>query len=328
MDRGDGPRLLGPAPLDRSPVLDLRAPRSDLRLRAATGMQPEAALAPPRVPPRLLERAEAIDLEWVKSLDASLHAYAELAIGQAERGRQPGRETTRMDILHMPLLVEMENARRPGLHLHAFASVQLCIAALRDHAEAARQEGAAPTSMRCVVQAGKNVMHHFALDVRFTPDAPPSFIHYEPAASRAPGQVISETLAEAFPGARVALVHNPVQFSQWDCAMFSLDHVLQSFKTRERYADPIHAGAASPDDLALPVEFFKHMHSKQQMEHRPDADAIVTKVRTGAAAETLRQRVLDYRATRGEGAYSTSIEGFRLQQIRRAAEYLATRPPR
>ncbi|MBW8830671.1 MAG: hypothetical protein JF606_14795 [Burkholderiales bacterium] len=69
----------------------------------------------------------------------------------------------------------------------------------------------------------------------------------------------------------------------------------------------------------------KHMHSHTLARSLAGANAIVTKDKTGDAAETLLQRVQAYRTDRFGKQYSTSIEGFRFQEIRRAGEYLAAK---
>lgn len=72
--------------------------------------------------------------------------------------------------------------------------------------------------------------------------------------------------------------------------------------------------------------FKKHGHSRDVATEVPlHAETIVTKAKAGEAAETLMQRIQAYRARRLPHDYSTSIEGFRLQEIKRVQDYLADR---
>jgi len=73
---------------------------------------------PPTVPERLREKIMAVDLEKLKVLDQEFHGYAELVVTQTSGGRPPDKRTLKFDIKHLPLIVEMENHRRPDLNLH------------------------------------------------------------------------------------------------------------------------------------------------------------------------------------------------------------------
>ena len=149
---------------------------------------------------------------------------------------------------------------------------------------------------------------------------PPSIILYESAMGQMLGLMTTD-LQRAAPGARVNVRMAGGQASNWDCVMFALNSALKSFKTREEFADLIHAGV-SRQEVPLPVVFGKHGHSRGGLEDAPIGKAIVTKAQTGPAAETLKDRVEAYRADRTTKQYSTSIEGFRMQEIARVGDYL------
>jgi len=78
-------------------------------------------------------------------------------------------------------------------------------------------------------------------------------------------------------------------------------------------------------EFDIPATLRKHVHSRTDVEKSVQAHTIVGKATSNSATETLFQRVNAYRARRPKGDYSTSIEGFRLQEIARLQEYLTMR---
>lgn len=319
-----------PAPLRTGPFA---TPASTNRPQAtgAGSSRPdtEKPNAVPIVPARLREKFEAIDLKKLHKLNQGLHQYAKHVIEKASTGMQPNVATLEMDKRHLPLLAEMENHRHPGLNLNVFSTPEKCQQAILDKQGEVQRDGQA-AGMRIVYPPFPRLPdHHVALDVRFRPGRPPSIIIYESALEETvPAQ--HEALTAAITGAQVFSVANIIQHSHWDCVMFALNAALKSFKTQEVFAAGIH-DPQGPETPRLPPEFNKHMHSKRAARKGSDANAIVTKDKTGNSTETLLQRVEAYSADRSINEvdehieYSTSIEGFRLQEIRRAGEYLAAK---
>ncbi|MBW8830668.1 MAG: hypothetical protein JF606_14780 [Burkholderiales bacterium] len=279
----------------------------------------------PIVPARLREKFEAIDLKKLRKLDKDLYQYAKHVIEQASTGSQPNESTVDMDKQHLPLLAAMENHRHPGLNLNVFSTPEKCHQAIRDkQGEVERDRLAA--DMRIVFPPYLKLPdHHVALDVRFRPGKPPSIIIYESAMQENAHLQIKAVTGAIRPAPQVSLVFNIIQYWPRDSVMFAFNAALKSFKTHEVYAAGIHDGQGQRNHV--PPEFKKHMYSKSAAEKEKDANAIITKDKTGDSTETLLQRVEAYSADRAienkSIAYSTSIEGFRLQEIRRAGEYLA-----
>ncbi|MEW5289751.1 hypothetical protein ABW286_11245 [Erwinia papayae] len=102
--------------------------------------------------------------------------------------------------------------------------------------------------------------------------------------------------------------------------MFALSNALKSFKHHDEYTSRLHSGE---EGVRPPPEFLKHTQSKTRVENGQHQNSIVTKDKGGLHAETLLHRNVAYRAQRFNKAYSTSIEGFRFQEIARAGEFLA-----
>ncbi|KAE8758451.1 avirulence protein [Paraburkholderia madseniana] len=272
---------------------------------------------PPKVPGRLREKIKTVDskLKQIKRANTEFYEYAKLSVGQTSEGSKPDWRTNQFDKKYLPLIAEMENQRNPGLNLHVFDKADEC------HEYIKQMAGARGTGNFRVVYppfAGSRD-HYVALDVRLRGERRPSIVVYESA--------LAQTLSmfpAMFAPAKVKVVFNGIQNSEWDCVMFALNNALKSFKTHAEYADLLHRGG-EVNSVPMPAVFRKHMHSRSALNHMPQADEIVTKAQTGPDAETLRERVNAYRTNRFGSQYSTSIEGFRLQEIRRVGEYLRSR---
>jgi hypothetical protein len=274
------------------------------------------------VPERLQQKIDTIDLKQIKRIDAALHDYAAKVVSDASTGTQPGYDMAQLDKKFLPLIAEMENRRVPGLDLHVFDAPEKC------HSFLAQKALSGETSnFRVVYRPAKGLADHYvALDVRLLAHKPPSIIFYESALGHMV-DVLTAELHRAVPRANVKVQVAGGQASQWDCVMFALHNAIKSFKTRAEFADLMHAGV-DVKEAPMPVIFQKHRHSREGLEGEPHGQAIVTKAQTGPAAETLINRVEAFRADRGNKQYSTSIEGFRMQEISRLAYYLKNVKPK
>lgn len=273
---------------------------------------------PEVVPKRLQEKIDAISLPRLKKLDNTLYEYAKMATELAKEGSGSSSALTRMDKKVLPLLADAENARHPGLNLHVYKKGEECYQAIKDQHKSVQQSGQ-PKTMRAVYAPFKGMPdHHIALDIQLRPGHRPSIVGFESALGHMV-EHIKQGIAEGVRGAKVHMVGNSIQNSHWDCTMYSLNNALKSFKHHDEYTAHLHKGEKVP----VPAEFFKHAQSKSSVEGKPHQDAVVTKDKGGLHAETLLHRNLAYRADRFDRAYSTSIEGFRMQEIQRAGEHLA-----
>ncbi|MFB5171459.1 YopJ family acetyltransferase [Erwinia amylovora] len=279
---------------------------------------------PEKVPDRLQQKADAINLPQLKKLDKSLYEYAKMATELIKEGAGPDGDLTAMDRKLLPLLADAENARNPGLNLRTFHKTDECYQAIKAQNKKV-QESRQPMSMRAIYPPMRGMSdHRVALDIQFRPGHRPSVVGYESA----PGYLAEHLkygLEHGLRGAKVQVVENTIQNSVRGCSMFALNNALKSFKHQDEYTARLHSGEKQ---VPIPAEFFKHAHSKTLIEGHPHKDAIVSKDKGGLHAETLLHRNLAYRADRTNHSYSTSIEGFRLQEIQRAGEFLAARKQR
>ncbi|AMG56656.1 YopJ family acetyltransferase [Pantoea vagans] len=274
---------------------------------------------PERLPGRLQQKMDTVNLPKLKKLDKDLYDYAKLATDLVKDNSGTNVLLTRLDKKMMPLIADAENARHPDLNLHVFKGPDECYKAIKEQNKQvwnSRQPG----NMRVVFAPAKGMPdHHIALDIQLRPGHRPSIVCFESALGNMMDP-IKQGIEQGLKGARVKMVGNFIQASSWDCAMFALNNALKSFKHYDDYTSRLHAGE---QNVPKPSEFFKHAQSKSHIEGGPRENDIVSKDKGGLHAETLLHRNLAYRAQRFDKAYSTSIEGFRFQEIERAGEYLA-----
>ncbi|WCN14030.1 avirulence protein [Marinomonas mediterranea] len=275
----------------------------------------------PIVPSRLQNKIDQLNLLDTKSLDSDLHDYAQHAISCIKTGESGGYEMNKFDKKLLPLIAEAENKRTLGLNLHVFKSTQECTDALHQM-EAKTNLTRKPNHVRIVYPPASGVSpnHHAALDVKFTPKNPPSIVGFEPATFEN-SVMLEHSLRYSMPHAKLNVVNPDIQKSDWDCAMFSLNHALKAHKHEDGYVYELHQGEKG---LPIPADFMKHAHAKSSIQSRLDKGCVVSKDKEGIQSETLEHRNLAYRTERGERAFSASIEGFRLQEIQRAALYVAS----
>jgi hypothetical protein len=299
------------------------------------------------LPPRLL--AKVGDVQAAKTFsNAHLHPYADAAVARLSNPKTDARSLGDLDIAHLPALVEMENSRHAGLNLQAFKHYG-------EFVEALGKPG--PASFRAVFptqhpERGPG-FHHVMADVRRHPDGPPTVVLTESALlfSDAIRQEIPKInhLADQLQAAgisphRVAVIETSAQKSQGDCIMFSLSYALKAFKNPDAL-DRLHGmlkGAPKPNPAdrsrrstsagkierdyqmqllkthmahgadALPGDFFKHTHSS----------GLAKSLMSRPGGENLAERHQAFRVTRQDDKgkdirASASIDGFRLQEVRR-----------
>ncbi|RQM39562.1 YopJ family acetyltransferase [Erwinia psidii] len=274
---------------------------------------------PPETPKRLQQKMDAIDLPKLKSLDKDLYHYAPMATELVNENNGSNAVLMRMDKKMLPLIAEAENARHPGLNLHVFKNADECYKAIKMQNKQV-WSSKQPMNMRVLYSPIKGMPdHHVALDVQFRPGHRPSVMCMESALGHMM-DTIQMGIEHGLKGAKVKMVGNTIQASQWDCAMYALNNALKLFKHHDEYTARVHGGET---DVSLPAEFLKHAQSRSHIRESPNKNDIVSKDKGGLHAETLMHRNLAYRTQRFEKAYSTSIEGFRFQEIQRAGDYLA-----
>ncbi|MFN7835245.1 MAG: YopJ family acetyltransferase [Burkholderiaceae bacterium] len=269
------------------------------------------------VPSRLQEKIDLIDLnDEVFSSNNDFFEYAKEVVTGILKGWQAGFKTAKLERLHLPLIAEMENKRNPGLNLHVFDDAQKFYEMVAE-----KQSRGKLYSFRALYSPSSGMSNHYAaLDIKIDPRKPISIIFYESTLVHLV-DIFADFIKENIENSRVHIVNNTIQHSEWDCTTFSLNNALKSYKTYEVFANKIHQKMHySPTVDRLPAVFLKHAHSRSSI--KAHALTIVNKERMGSDVETLEQRVEAFRANRRGDCYSTSIEGFRLQEIKRLADYL------
>lgn len=270
------------------------------------------------VPKRLQQKIDSVNLPQLKKLNKDLYNYGKKATELAKAGSAANCDLMTMDIELLPLLADAENVRNPGLNLHTFKNPQECYQAIKDQYKSV-QDSKQPLNMRAIYPPVKyTTQHQIALDIQLKPGHRPSIIAIESSLSNLAGPIKME-LQGNLRGAKIQILENSIQKSQWDCSMYALSNALKSFKHFDDYTARLHNGEQG---VPIPAEFLKHSQSKTYIEGHPHQDSVVTKDKGGLHAETLLHRNLAYRVERDDIAYSTSIEGFRLQEIQRAGEFL------
>lgn len=275
--------------------------------------------APEPLPKRLQQKVSELDLPHLAKLDKSLHEYGKLVTEQAQQGFGSNSDTTRMDKKLLPLLADAENSRNPGLNLRTFKTSQECYNAIKDQHRLSRQSNQTINMRAAYPPFMGSPNHHVALDIQFSPGHRPSIIVFESALGHMLPH-LKDAISKELPGTKVQTVGNIIQNSEWDCTMYSLNNALKSFKHFDDYTSRLHQGE---EGIPLPAEFLKHAQSKSYTQKHSKKDDIVTKDKSGPHMETLAHRNMAYRADRKDRSYSTSIEGFRMQEIKRAGDFLA-----
>ncbi|HEX7636555.1 MAG TPA: YopJ family acetyltransferase [Noviherbaspirillum sp.] len=291
-----------------------------------------ASASESKAPKELQRKIDEVDYKKLAEFDPDFAEYAKIVKHDAVRGLQPSLATTELDIKHLPLIVEMENARNPGLNLCCFKSLEECIKELKEIKEK-HQSG----NYRIIYPPYKfESDHHMMLDVKLDPDPlkPMSIVLFEPSFVVDIGEAVKD-LRENLDNPRISTVVTGTQYSDTDCVMFALNHALKSFKTYSEFAGKIHENNENRvirKNQELPAVFFKHTHSSSKARAGKDNSQGEIRVNSEKSknpdAQTLTQRINAYRTTRFNkktektDTYSTSIEGFRLQEIKRVADYL------
>lgn len=276
---------------------------------------------PESIPRRLQEKMDTVNLPELEKLDGGLYEYAKMAIERVNEKKGADKQLSELDKKMLPLFAEAENARHPDLNLHVFRGPEACYKAIKEQNKKA-WDSRQPMNMRVVFSPSRGIPdHHVALDVQLRPGHHPSVVCFESALWGMMNE-IRQDIEHGLKESKVKLIGNFVQASDWDCAMFALSNALKLYKHHDEYTSRLHAGEEE-ENVRIPSEFIKHAQSKGHAERQGRRNDIVTKDKGGLHAETLLHRNLAYCAQRFDKAYSTSIEGFRFQEIQRAGDYLA-----
>ncbi|WP_024697136.1 YopJ family acetyltransferase [Pseudomonas syringae] len=275
--------------------------------------QPEA------IPKRLLEKMEGINLPQLAFRNTELHEYATTVCDQVKNGRGANEEIMAGDIKLLPLFAQVENSRNPGLNLQVFKNEKECCKAIKEQNNTV-QQNKQPLNMRIIYPPLKGAKdHHVTLDIQMRPGHRPSIVMFESAEADLL-MYARGTLASALPRAKIKVDGSFIQRSKYDCIMYSLNNAIKLFKHHDEYTARLHNGEKH---VPVPATFLKHAQSKSLVENHREKDTTVTKDKGGLHAETLLHRNQAYRSDRSAGEHVTSIEGFRMQEIKRAGEFLA-----
>ncbi|WP_024676544.1 YopJ family acetyltransferase [Pseudomonas syringae] len=275
--------------------------------------QPEA------IPKRLLEKMEEINLPQLALRNKDLHEHAVMVCDQVKNGSGSNKDIIFGDIKMLPLFADVENSRNPGLNLHTFKTNKDFYKAIKEQNKYV-QKNKQSLSMRVVYPPLKGMYtHHIALDIQLRHGHRPSIVGFESN----PGNLMKlaeRDILSALGNVKLNMVGHLIQNSKTDCVMFALNNALKAFKHHDEYTARLHNGE---EKVPIPATFLKHAQSKSLVENHPEKDTTVTKDKGGLHAETLLHRNRAYRAKRFAGQHVTSIEGFRMQEIKRAGEFLA-----
>lgn len=272
---------------------------------------------PKIVPERLQEKVDAIKLSKIKKLDTSLYDYAKNTINKIKSGQAPNADILDKDIEFLPLVAAAENKRNPGLNLHIFKSDQDCYNAIINQWNEVHNTGEKANIRAIFPPYAGLASHHVALDVMIKPGHSPSIVCIE-SSMMDNLHTLHSAVSSGVPGADIIIAPHGSQNSHYDCAMFSINNALKAYKNFNSFTSALH----NQKRIAMPVSFIKHAHSHQFVQSSGLKNATVTSDKSGPYAETLEHRNLAYRADRVNKSYSTSIEGFRLQEIKRVADFL------
>ncbi|GKT01747.1 peptidase C55 [Acidovorax sp. SUPP3434] len=295
---------------------------------------------PPRAEKKAAALREALENSYVSY---ELSEYARTALSAASTGSTG--EITALDARNKQLLANAYNDRHSELRLSCHDSAQSFFAEFMQSQKPA---------WRSIVQLSQSSLHHVAMDVRIQ-DGKRTLLVIEPALARGEDdngdvQILAgyEQLARNVQNCLgddgdLAVVQLGAQKSNYDCIIFSLDLALCAYQ-KDNIFDELHDSLrrnvrcfSSQERKSvvdkniefidgtkfLPAVFFKHAHSRatiaEVIESQPELEGKNVSTGRDNPAETLSERVQDFRVTR-EKSYSMSIEASRLRKIRKAIE--------
>ena len=279
------------------------------RVRALTDQYPDAGLRP----------------------HASLERHRAMAQIYLAAAYQPDETLGREDIRNLPLLIEAENSRNPGLNLHYCAGPGAFVDWL--HALAVDPHNNVRHRARAIVQVDDWSPHHVVADIHCRGSEPVSVIlldssvmphHFPPWVEREMGARGVDC--------RVAGDGASVQQSSNDCVMFALSFALK-FHQHQRRFDDCHERQCDQAGYrwsvfqdGLPAEFYKHAQSAKPLQwiapRQQFADQVINK-----RGEVLAQRQARFTGEFLSARYfdvktcSNSIEHKRMVFIDRARHH-------
>lgn len=258
---------------------------------------------------------------------AMLAAHREHAAGYLANGYQADFTVSEGDMRVLPLIIEAENARKPGLNLVYCDDEDALRGALNELRDARDT-----THRRLLVRPNPFGHHHFMLDALAQPGKPISLIEFEPVDSPIPlPSSIEPSIKKWGFEYRLSSVLPRVQKSNNDCIIFSLSHALKSHASevwmRRQHAAHLegklnveHTGGA------LPESFYKHLQSSSRLKKHLAAREMLDSLAVNGRGETLARRFYAHLAKDRRGhIYSISIELKRLKLLDRAIAYFAAR---
>lgn len=262
---------------------------------------------------------------------AALERHRAMAQLYLAAAYQPDETLGREDIRNLPLLIEAENARNPGLNLHYCAGPGAFVDWL--HAQAVDPHKNVRHRARAIVQVDDWSPHHVVADIHCRGSEPVSVIMLDPSVMthHFPPWVEREMRARGV-DCRVAGDGASIQQSSNDCVMFALSFALK-FHQHQRRFDECHERQCDQAGYrwsvfqdGLPAEFYKHAQSVKALQwiapRGQFADQVINK----------RGEVLAQRQARFTGeffsprdfnvkTYSNSIEHKRMVFIDRARHH-------
>ena len=287
--------------------------------------------AVPRRIRRKINALQALDQTKLRVRLPAFHEYMRRVASNASNSIAPDSDTVVGDIAHMHIICAAENKRRPGLHLRFIRNRKEPGGTQSTWGELSQSfQSWKPGRHRVIFHAYPEwdgvSAHHVMADIEIKKNCRPSLVLFESTSDQLYTRSLKPTLTHL--GASVAIVRNAIQYSNYDCLMFALANALKA-KDSAFVAD-IHARNFKHPNSNIVIErseipgiFLKHAHSAcggmEQGHQRvnstkhPDPETLFERIEAFRSPHHLQNETL---------SYSASIEGFRLQEIRRAGEYL------
>ena len=322
------------------PITSSTLPQSGL-IRSRSSID-ESALGVPITPPAAEQYLPAPEISEImqrarahpQTHDTVLRLadYRQHAAEYLAHGYQADFAVSGQDIAHLPLLIESENARKPGMGLVYCRDDNTLHDILTDlQSDAAR---GVTRHARLIHRALVGGHHHFYVDVLALPGKPLSLIEMEPVDQRL---VVRSDLTDKLTRweieHRTHMVLPRVQKSDNDCIIFSLSLASKAFAHKE------HLFGMHMDQLAgyfnevaagreLPAAFYKHLQSSSQLKQRVRRRRELITLAVNKRGQTLHKRFVANLAKNQAGQiYNISIELKRLALIDRAIRHFAPEVP-
>ena len=279
---------------------------------------------------------------------ASARAYLAQCRALLNGNLSPEGVCIQQDRQQLPLVIESENHRDPGLNL-VYCESYVALARLVTEV-AAGIEGAFRGRVIARQSDGTDAVHHVVVDVRIASGEPPSLLVFEPALSDLSAFQMAKYFHDTFPDVRISFVNLKAQASRHDCLAFS-QVIARKLHDACAVIDRIHEaqlsgvplegadgrsflfGQAPPDnefyqrDAAqlLPAAFFKHTQSWRSLKQVLDANPALAHQPVRYSGDTLQQAHGRYRVERDGRGYANMIEHRRMRILERAVSHAEER---